>query len=125
MRSGKHDIQRDAKDVDFEASVINAIESDVNINSNYRKEDQQLQYKKQNNGGGLYCNTSHLTNSYSVLSDQDSRFNKNSLLHPETHSISVHHSAEQQLYAGLHPLPAYLPHQFYRHPYRMSWEYQY
>ena len=40
--SEKHDTQSDAKDVDFEASVINAIESDVNMNNNYGKEDQQL-----------------------------------------------------------------------------------
>ena len=77
LRSGKYDTQSDTKDVDFEASVINAIESDVNMNKNYGKEDQQLQYEKQNNGRGLYCITSHLTNSYSVLGDQDSRFNKN------------------------------------------------
>ena len=63
MISEKHDTQSDAKDVDFEASVINAIESDVNMNNNYGKEDQQLQHEKQNNGGGLYCITSHLTNS--------------------------------------------------------------
>ena len=76
LRSGKYDTQSDTKDVDFEASVINAIESDVNMNKNYGKEDQQLQYEKQNNGRGLYCITSHLTNSYSILGDQDSRFNK-------------------------------------------------
>ena len=102
LRSGKHDTQSDAKDVDFEASVINAIESDANMNNNYGKEDQQLQYEKQNNGGDLYCIADHLPNSYSVLGDQDSRLNENSLLYPATHSISGHHSAEQQLYPGLH-----------------------
>ena len=50
MRSGKHATQRDAKDVDFEVSVINAIESDVNMNNNYGKEGQQLQYENQNSG---------------------------------------------------------------------------
>ena len=50
LRSGKHDTQRDAKDVDFEVSVVNAIESDVNMNNNYGKEYQQLQYENQNNG---------------------------------------------------------------------------
>ena len=89
MTSGKHDTQSDAKDVNLEASFIDAIESDVNMNNNCGKEDQQLQYEKQNNGGGIYCITSHLTNSYSVLGDQDSRLNENSLLHPATHSFQV------------------------------------
>ena len=81
LRSRKHDTQSDVEEVDFEASAINAIESDVNMNSNYGKEDQQLQYKKKNCGGGLYCIKTHLTNSYSVFGDQDSRFSENSLLH--------------------------------------------
>ena len=89
MRSGKHDTQSDAKDVNLEASFIDAIESDVNMNNNCGKEDQQLQYEKQNNGGGMYCITSHLTNSYSVLGDQDCRFNENSLPHLATHSFQV------------------------------------
>ena len=46
LRPGKHDTQSDVEEVDFEASVINAIESDVNMNNNYGKEDQQLQYEK-------------------------------------------------------------------------------
>lgn len=125
LRSGKHYTRREVADVDFETSYINAVESDVNMNKNCEKNDRELKDKKQHIEEGLHCNTSHLTNSYSILGHQYSRFNKNGLLHPVTHCISGHHSAEQQLCAGLHCTVAYLPHQFYYYPYAMSSGYQY
>lgn len=121
FKSGKHDTRSEVADVDFETSYINAVESDVNMNKNCGKNDPELKDEKQHIEEGLHCNTSHPTNSYSILGDQYSCFNKNGLPHPVTHSISGHHSADQQLCAGLHCTVAYLPHQFYCYPYAMSW----